>query len=354
MKILITTPNLSKSINISGISSIVSNIIKGNEENFIIFITGRKDKDKRNLIWLLNQLFIFFKFWYTLLVSDIKLVHINTAISELSIVRDYFLICIAKLMKKKILLHIHGGKYLFEKHIPKFFRYFITNSLIKSNQVIVLSKLEKDIIEENFKINKINILVNSVEIDDKQNVSFKIKTNTIIFLGRIVKDKGLSEIVEAFKALELNTKDFVFELCGVGPDLRLFDEFFKKNKNDKYIYNGIVHGQQKWNILKKSKIFLLPSYYEGLPISLLEAMSVGCIPVVTGVGSIPEIVKNGYNGLIINKFAPIEIKNSILKIFNDDKLAEFMSSNAVTTVSKNYNINNYKEQLLNIYDITLI
>jgi glycosyltransferase involved in cell wall biosynthesis len=354
MKILITTPNLIESLNISGISTIVSNIIKVNKKQFITFITGRRDKEKRNLKWLFKQFFVLFKFYHTLLVLNISLVHINTALSELSIIRDYFLISLSRMMKIKIVLHIHGGKYLFVKHIPKYLRYFIVKSLKNSNQVIVLSKLEKGIIEESFKIEKINILANSVEIDPTQNISFNTKTNTIVFLGRIVKDKGLDEIVDSFKSLEFKGKDFVFELCGVGPDFRLYDTMLKKTMGDRYIYNGIVSGLQKWDILKKSKIFLLPSYYEGLPMSLLEAMSVGCIPIVTSVGSIPEVIKNGYNGLIVNKYSPKEIENSILKIFNDNSLAEFMSYNSILTVKNNYNMTKYNEQLQMIYNSILL
>jgi len=350
MRILITSPSLDINKNISGISSVLANIIKWQRDKYIVFTSGRSDNEKRDVKWLLNQFFFLIRYIKILRVSNINVVHINSAMSELSIIRDYFLISIAKILRKKIVLHIHGGKYLFASHKPIILKYFIQDSLKKSDQIIVLSELERDNIKNKFNVDNINILQNCIELNHAKTIPFEDKKNVIVFLGRIVKDKGLNEIVEAFRLLNKKTNDFFFELCGVGPDFAIYDNLFNELLGNRYKYNGVVNGSEKWDFLKNAKIFLLPSYYEGLPISLLEAMSTGCIPIVTPVGSIKEVIKDEYNGIIVNKYAPDEIMEAILHIIKNQQVAEYMALNAALTIKERFNILNYKEQLNKIYD----
>ena len=143
--------------------------------------------------------------------------------------------------------------------------------------------------------------------------------------------------------------EIYFELCGVGADIALYEKSLKSILGFRYRNNGVVFGDEKWKLLNQSKLFLLPSYYEGFPMALLEAMSAGCVPIVTSVGSISEIIRHNINGLIVNKCAPKEIADSILCIINNHKLAEMISNNATKTILENYNIDKYKKKLFDIY-----
>ena len=77
MNIIVTSPNLNEKYNISGISSIVSNFVKGQEEDYTIFITGKKDKERRDFKWLKKQLILLRKYYNLLNEKKIDIVHIN-------------------------------------------------------------------------------------------------------------------------------------------------------------------------------------------------------------------------------------------------------------------------------------
>lgn len=94
--------------------------------------------------------------------------------------------------------------------------------------------------------------------------------------------------------------------------------------NNCVTFEGFVTGNKKIECLNWADIFILPSYNEGLPIAILEAMSYGCPIISTAVGGIPAIVKNGVNGYLINPGDIVEIQNSILSfIQNRDKVEKY-------------------------------
>ena len=110
-----------------------------------------------------------------------------------------------------------------------------------------------------------------------------------------------------------------------------------------------MSGKTKCDFLRCLDVFILPSYFEGLPMSLLECMSYGAVPIVTPVGSIPEVVKNGENGLFIK----IKDSDSIVKIIkelnNNRPLAKKLGENARNTIFKNFSPQVYIKKLNEIY-----
>ena len=116
--------------------------------------------------------------------------------------------------------------------------------------------------------------------------------------------------------------------------------------SNNFIFHGLVVGENKNKILKNSDIFLLPSDFEGLPISLLESMGLGVIPIVTPVGSIPEVVNNN-NGILINNAE--DISNAIELLFKDNNLANKLSNNAYLQIKNNFSVSNLKDKIRETY-----
>ena len=98
-------------------------------------------------------------------------------------------------------------------------------------------------------------------------------------------------------------------------------ELVKKNGLEKFItLLGWVNERDKINILKKTNIFILPSWNEGLPNSMIEAMSSGLACIVSNVGAISNYITNEENGLLIKPKSPDELASSIIKLIDDKKL----------------------------------
>jgi hypothetical protein len=107
MKILITAPSLDENKNVSGISTLVRQIIKHGDADFFHFQAGRQDDDKGKFDWIYRQFFLVPRFFRQIKSENIDLVHINTAFNRLSIIRDFALVKTARFARQKIVLHLH-------------------------------------------------------------------------------------------------------------------------------------------------------------------------------------------------------------------------------------------------------
>lgn len=145
---------------------------------------------------------------------------------------------------------------------------------------------------------------------DNQSEGFKYR---LCCTGTINNRKGQRIIIEALTMLDENTrKQIHLTLLGSGPDEPMLREMVKKNKIDKNVYfAGNVNNNEIPSYLRLCNIFILMSYNEGLPISILEAMSMGLPVISTNRSGIPETVDVGYNGILINPDS-----KELLEIFN--------------------------------------
>jgi glycosyltransferase involved in cell wall biosynthesis len=353
VNILITAPSLDTKNNVSGISSVVKSILIAEDQNYIYFLVGKADQQKRNIFWLLRQFFLPLKLIYSLLVNKIDIVHLNAPLDTLAIVRDFIFLKIAKLLGVKVLLHLHGGKYL--KTIPesKWLYLYLKHYFNSADHIVVLSQLEKNLLLRNYdlKIDDITPLENCVSIPDIKHKSSYEKIR-IIFLGRFVARKGLFNILEAFSKLIIKRSDFEFYLYGAGPEEEILITQFSHLLSDTFQFKGIVSGNVKSEALLQADIFLLPSHYgEGLPIALLEAMSYGVVPVVTDDGSMATVVMDKVSGYIVEKDNSVmlaAIIEEIIEKFRNNEV-ENLQNKIIETIKDKYDCKNYSTKLAAVY-----
>ncbi len=119
--------------------------------------------------------------------------------------------------------------------------------------------------------------------------------------GPGAKLKGLFDVVDAAVIVKQHTENilFIFLACADVKGLTSLCE--KKGLASNIQILGYLHGSDKTKIFLNSDIFLLPSYAEGLPITMLEAMAAGLPIIATSVGAIPDVIQNGKNGFLINQ-----------------------------------------------------
>lgn len=351
MKILITSPSLDTNKNVSGISSVVNNILSTTELDYTHFEVGKKDNEKRNILWMLKQLLIPIRLLKVFFIKDIDIFHLNAPLNNLSIGRDFVLLCIAKIFRKKVLLHIHGGDYLHSTPKNKVFFLFLKFYFRSADFIITLSHHEKSLMITNYSIvkEKIDFLENCV-IPIKEVKKIKKTKPRIIFLGRIVKEKGMREIIASLKELYKKRQDFEFYLYGEGPLVKYMQsELSQLNKS--FDFKGIVFGKKKETALLEADIFILPSYAEGLPMALLEAINYENIVIVTKVGTMAKIIKDNINGFLIKEKNAKElfekIDHAIDLIKNNEKRIQ---KNAKDLIFNDFNGYKYSEKLKLIYE----
>lgn len=346
MKILITAPSLETRQNVSGISSVVSRIIERASGEFYHFQAGRQDGEKAGVKWFFRQIFVSGRFRREIRDKKIDVVHINTALAPLSIMRDAAL---AKAANRPILLHLHGGKFFTQGFGNRFFESLTGKMLRWAKVIVVLSEIEKEFIEKRWQNLDVRVLENSVALDEARTRKPETFEKTIIFLGRIHEDKGLREIVEACRVLKNENFQFNFKCFGAGEGKDFFVREMTKILGEKFFYGGVASGAEKWRALAESDIFLLPSHYEGLPVALLEAMAAGCVPVASRIGSIASVVTDGFNGFLIEPKNASQIAEKLKTLLADEADWESLRRNARETVGEKFNLKDYIQKLEGIY-----
>lgn len=123
---------------------------------------------------------------------------------------------------------------------------------------------------------------------------FTDKTRVFLHPGRITEAKNQIVLVKVFNRL-ISEEDVVLLIAGQKQDMQIWSEL-EPYLNERIIYLG--ERSDVRDLLAESDAFCLPSIWEGMPVTLLEALSVGCIPICSPVGGIPEVITNGENGFL--------------------------------------------------------
>ncbi len=163
------------------------------------------------------------------------------------------------------------------------------------------------------------------------------KPISFIFLGWVIKEKGVNEIITAIERLQVK---FQFNFIFVGGGT-LLDELQEKVTNlgwDKFVsFKGWISDDEvKKKLLKSSDVFVLPSYAEGFPMSLIEAMALGLPSICTDVGGISDSLHNEVNGFLIPPRQTEPLIKAMKAYLKDPSLIHKHSISAIETAKKNH------------------
>ena len=362
-RVLIVAPSLEVATNVSGLSAVTNFIIKHNREcKYEHFLQGRSDGESGafNRVMRIWRNYRVWKRRIEEYVNDNFVIHYNYPLDTPSIVRDYFFMRLARRKGIPMVIHIHGGLYLFKEQKPFFIKWILDRVFSWDNPFIVLSEKEREEIQRQYGTKNVTVLPNCVEIpcvngnenvNENDNVNVNVNDNGIhiLYLGRIEPNKGMDYLLEAMGMLKEKGQDVTLHFAGIEQGKNGYIGRFQELLGDHFIYEGVVSGNRKTELFRRCQVFVLPSLYEGLPMSLLETMSYGLVPVVTDVGSIGEYVKDGVNGLMIGVRDVVSIVNALERLMVDKKLMREMSTAARQTIITRLQPSKYVERLNKIY-----
>lgn len=354
-KVIITAPSLEPTQNVSGVSSVVRFIIDNNPNcKYLHFELGKKDKEKGGWHRITKLLASFYKWTKYINAYPDALIHYNFPLEAKSIIRDVPFMYYALRRKHKMVVHIHGGSFLTSSKIPALLKVILLKVFSWNIPFIALSDSEVKILKERFHAQKVFSLPNCVDLKDavlyakEQNLKSE-KTLNLGYLGRIEPNKGINEMLEGCVKIKETGIPFKLILAGKEQIEGAFLPRFKQALGDNFSYVGLVSGKSKCDFLRNLDVLLMPTYFEGLPMSLLECMSYGVVPVITPVGSIPEVVVDGNNGLFIKVKDIDSIVDAIKKVNYDRNFFNRLSNNARETIFSKFSPQQYISQLNHIY-----
>ena len=292
-KVLVISPDYKNAK--GGIAMVVNTL--SNYYEIFHFIASTKSKNRLVVFWCFLQCIT--KLLYFIAIKKVKIVHIHSA-SYRSFFRKMMILNICKFLHVKIVFHIHGGEFhLFHKKQNKF--NIIDRTLRKADILIVLSKKWELFFANIADSEKITVLNNIINKPQKVNQVKKYNDKIhFLFLGVIGEKKGVFDLLHVI----IENKDkldgkAVFYIGGNGKADQLVRLIEENQLQDIVKFEGWVSGKEKIELLNMCDVYVLPSYHEGLPISILEAMSYEMPIISTNVGGIPEIVTPNKNGFLM-------------------------------------------------------
>jgi glycosyltransferase involved in cell wall biosynthesis len=304
----------------------------------------------------------------TILRRDTDIVHIHFS-ERGSTLRKSILILIGLIGRQSIVLHAHGATYeKFFSGLPWLIQKILIALFKRCTRIIVLSESWQDFYAKKFSFDKhqIEVLYNPVNIpatipDRRQRPNVKF-----VFLGRIGKrggaldiakslisfpkqDKGAFDLIRAFANLcPADQQRAELVLAGNG-DLDLANQLIADlGMTDKITILDWLNPEQRDELLASADVFILPSFNEGLPMSMLEAMAWGLPVIVTPVGGIPEVISDQENGLLVEPGNLDQIMHAMQALTNDESLRLQLGAAARHT-AKDLDIYNYMKSLSYLY-----
>lgn len=261
---------------------------------------------------------------------------------------------IPKLFGKKCIATIHGldhQRAKWGKFASWYIRFGEKCAARFADEIIVLSKSAKEYFLEKYKRetvyipNGVNRPIEKEAVEITEQFGLK-KDEYILFLGRLVPEKGLSYLIEAFKQLNTNKK---LVIAGDASDTLGFEEELRALAADdsRVLFTGFVQGDVLVELYSNAYIYVLPSDLEGMPISLLEAMSYGNCCLTSDIPECANVM--GEFGLTFRKGDISDLKDTLQQLCDDPIMVNHFKTQAADYICNKYNWDDIILQTLQLY-----
>lgn len=257
------------------------------------------------------------------------------------------------------LMSNRGGKFVFrtgftwslfarqENKILRFFTVIIEAWLYRvCDSALVSSAADKAYLQKQYHLSsaKLMVLANYVDTDlFKPQPHVPKLAKSIVYVGRLHPQKNLFNLVRALQCTNLK-----LDIIGQGK-LKDKLEKFARSLNVSIQFLGIIPHQNLPNLLNRYKIYVLPSLYEGLPKTLIEAMACGLACLGANIPGIKEVIQHNVNGYLVNPNIK-SMRKGIQNLVQDDRLRNRLGNEARQTIEKRFNLKNIAKQEIKIYE----
>lgn len=331
-----------------GMTSVARNYIdhaKG--ENYEIryipdYITASKP------IQIAYFIYRYFQIFSLLAFGKYDMVHLHTT-EKGSTIRKGLISCLARLFNVPYIIHLHLEYRQFYDSLPRFAKLIVRKFFQKSACNIMLSEDMAGCIREIAPDTKICVIPNGVNVPNEN--PYNPQAQNVLFLGCLCDRKGIWDVLECIKKLDSTLdKDVKFMLCGDGEIEKVKRKIELLEISHRISHIGWINEGEKQAIFKSSALNILPSYQEGLPMTILETMAYGIPNISTNISGIPSIIHDGENGLLIEPGDVDALADKIAKLMSNDKLRQKFSENAYNLIKQKYSISQMIDKTEAIYE----
>ena len=289
--------------------------------------------------------------------SDVRIVHINTSPDKKGLMRDVVFVILSKVLKRKVVFQIHGGygDYKLTYLVSKIAKA----AMLKCDAILIFSISELNKISEivGTKPKKV-VLSNAVKVSDfsdrescfRRDLLINDCDKVILFLGRLVVGKGVYELIAAIVLILPKFKTVTFVIAGDGPEKSNMMDLCNTTGIGEHVrFPGYLSYENVIAAFAAADIFVLPSYSEAMPMTILQALASGVSIVATSVGAIPEILQDGINGFLIQPKNVQQLVDKILELLGNDGLRNQIENTNFELAKNKYDLHTLIEKLSRLY-----
>jgi len=216
----------------------------------------------------------------------------------------------------------------------------IEKRLIASSHLIssVSAQTKRELLEYGLEDENVEVFWNGVDTKRFVPNTTDTESRTILYVGRLSYRKGLPDLLKCARIVLEKHPEWCFKVIGKGPLASLLKREARASgiPGTNFVLGGFVNRDQLILEYQKASLFVLPSHYEGMPTSLLEAMSCGLPVIATSVGGVLDLIQDGKNGLISPPGNPRALAMKICQAIEDENLRRSLSRNARSFVVNHF------------------
>lgn len=287
---------------------------------------------------------------FKLIYKPYDLFHIHVA-SYGSTFRKAKYIHFLKKHGKKVILHIHGAAYMdFYGKLSDDRKKYVVDTLKSCDLVIALSDEWKDRFENTFGLTNCVAVPNGIDTEAFQSAITQgdAGRNSFLLLGRLGKRKGAYDLVEAVDMIAADYPDMTLYMAGDGEVDQIRELVKKKNLEQNIKVVGWVDFEGKISLMKKCDVIVLPSYNEGLPMTILEGMAAGKVIISSTVGAIPEVVRED-NGILIEAGDCPALAAAMRRVMDAPELIDAMQESNIAKIDECFSMKKMHNDLNKLY-----
>jgi glycosyltransferase involved in cell wall biosynthesis len=283
--------------------------------------------------WVMGGVFL--RLVARLLLGRVALVHLHSA-SRGSFWRKSLLSWLADTFGVPYVYHLHSGEFpAFYERQPRLVRKWVRRILRRAACVVVLTEGWRTALAAIEPGAKIEVVGNPVLVP-KSLPAVRFSDRRVLFLGRFDEKKGIFDLARAVPNVLEVLPDTVLVLAGDGRQEEVRKLVRELGVEKQVRLPGWLDGEAKEAALAAASVLVLPSYHEGLPVSLLEAMAAGVPVVATRVGGIPELLREGECGVLVEPGDVVALATALVEVLKRKELRERLREKAFARVREAY------------------
>lgn len=284
-----------------------------------------------------------------LLCNRPDIVHIHSSFGP-SFYRKMPFIYMSCLFGIPVINHIHGAEFdrFYEKASERK-KKRIARVYGKCTRLIVLSEEWKERIAAFVPEERIEVLENYCRLP-KEPYDIGRRPEQVLFMGELGARKGCYDIPAIWAQVLKEVPAARLVMAGDGEMEAVKEAFAKQGLCSGIVFPGWVQHEEKEKLLRESAVFLFPTYHEGMPMAVLEAMGYGLGIVTTNVGGIPRLIQNGVNGCIEKPKDMQSMARDVIRLLQEPALCGTYGGKARALVERNYSAERHLERLGAVYE----